>query len=273
MLETLGLAKSTFYYHASRERVDRYADIRPLICEIFGRTRNGCGYRQVRLALRYEQGLRISRKTVNRIMREEGLLCRIRRKKYSSHRGEVGKVAKNLLGRDFHAEGPLMKVATDVTEFRQPWGKAYLSPVFDMYNNEVVSWDVSRSPNMAQVDRMLEGLFESLEQRGGGKGQETLFHSDQGWLYQQKSYQLKLEEHGITQSMSRKATCLDNAACEGFFGHMKDEFFRGQRFPDYDTFKAELDEYITYWNTGRYQECLDGMTPEAFRLAGGRRGR
>lgn len=268
VLEVLGLARATYYYHAGRERVDRYADIRPFAREVFGRTANGCGYRQFRNALANERGVRISRKTANKIMREEMLFCRIRAPKYSSHRGEVGKVAKNLLERDFHAEGPLEKVATDVTEFKQPWGKAYLSPVFDMYNNEVVSWDVSQVANMAQVNRMLDGLFERLDQGGGGEGRETLFHSDQGWQYQQKSYQIKLEEHGVTQSMSRKATCLDNAACEGFFGHLKDEFFRGRRFPDFEAFKAELDAYIAYWNTGRYQECLDGMTPEAFRLAG-----
>ena len=258
MLEKLDLKRSTFYYHLSRPRCDRYADVRPLVREAFSRTANGMGYRQVALVLRNEQGLCISGKTVLRLMREEGLLCKIRRKKYSSYRGEQGKVARNVLGRDFRAGGPMEKLVTDVTEFRQPWGKAYLSPVMDLYNNEIVAWSVSEHPNMAQVDEMMA----MLEPRLDGP---ALLHSDQGWQYQQRSYQLKLAELGIEQSMSRKATCLDNACMEGFFGHMKDEFYRGRRFDSFDSFRSELDDYIAYWNTRRYQVCLKGMTPVQYR--------
>ena len=216
------------------------------------------GYRQVALALRGEQGLRISGKTVLRLMREEGLSCKIRRRRYNSYRGEQGGVARNVLARDFRADGPMEKLATDVTEFRQPWGKAYLSPIMDLHNNEIVAWSVSEHPNMAQVDEMLA----MLEPRLDGP---ALLHSDQGWQYQQRSYQLKLAELGIEQSMSRKATCLDNACIEGFFGHMKDEFYRGRRFDSFASFKAELDEYIVYWNTRRYQVGLKGMTPVQYR--------
>ena len=216
------------------------------------------GYRQVALALRGEQGLRISGKTVLRLMREEGLSCKIRRRRYNSYRGEQGGVARNVLARDFRADGPMEKLAIDVTEFRQPWGKAYLSPIMDLHNNEIVAWSVSERPNMAQVDEMLA----MLEPRLDGP---ALLHSDQGWQYQQRSYQLKLAELGIEQSMSRKATCLDNACIEGFFGHMKDEFYRGRRFDSFASFKAELDEYIVYWNTRRYQVGLNGMTPVQYR--------
>ena len=92
-----------------------------------------------------------------------------------------------------------------------------------------------------------------------------MLHSDQGWQYQQLSYQKKLEELGITQSMSRKATCLDNACMEGFFGHMKDEFYRGRSFGSFEGFEAELTAYIRYWNNGRYQSVLNGMTPVQYR--------
>lgn len=266
LLGTLRLAKSTFYYHAGREKTDRYADVRPLVREIFGRTKNGCGYRQVRMALRNEQGLAISRKTVNRLMREEGLACRIRRKRYDSSVGPAGKAAGNVLARNFSASSPFEKIATDVTEFAFPWGKAYLSPVMDLYNNEIVAWDVSRSPNLASVDRMLERLFEKLP-----AGAKPVFHSDQGWQYRQKSYRLRLEKRGVIQSMSRKATCLDNACVEGFFGHLKDEFYRGQKYPDFETFRSEIDSYIRHWNRTRYQECLHGLSPEGFRILGIRR--
>ena len=139
----------------------------------------------------------------------------------------------------------------------RPWGKAYLSPVMDLYNNEIVAWSVSERPNMAQINEMVA----MLEPRLDGP---ALLHSDQGWQYQQRSYQLKLAELGIVQSMSRKATCLDNACMEGFFGHMKDEFYRGRRFESFEAFKAGLEEYIDYWNTGRYQVRLKGMTPVSY---------
>ena len=113
----------------------------------------------------------------------------------------------------------MRKLATDVTEFHQPWGKAYLSPVMDLHNNEIVAWSVSRHPNKALIDEMLD----MLEPRLDGP---ALLHSDQGWQYQQRTYQDRIESLGLEQSMSRKATCLDNACIEGFFGHMKDEFPR-----------------------------------------------
>lgn len=258
MLEKLDLKRSTYYYNLSHPRHDRYADVRPLVREAFSRTANGVGYRQVALALRNEQGLCISGKTVLRLMREEGLFCRTRRRKYNSYRGEQGAVARNVLDRDFSADAPMRKLVTDVTEFHQPWGRAYLSPVMDLYNNEIVAWSVSEHPNMAQVDEMMAMLEPKLDG-------PALLHSDQGWQYRQRSYQLKLASLGIEQSMSRKATCLDNACMEGFFGHLKDEFYRGRRFESFESFKAELDDYITYWNTQRYQVRLKGMTPVQYR--------
>lgn len=243
----------------SHPRKDAYADVRPLVREIFSRTPNGMGYRQVAMALRAEQGLCISGKTVLRLMREEGCRCKIRRRRYNSYQGEVGKAADNVLNREFEADAPMTKLVTDVTEFRVAGDKAYLSPVMDLYNNEIVAFSVSRRPNMGQVKEMMAQLAK-LE-----LGPNPLMHSDQGWQYQQKSYQRKLAEMGITQSMSRKATCLDNACMEGFFGHMKDEFYRGRRFDSFAAFRSELAAYIHYWNNGRYQVGLKGMTPVQYR--------
>ena len=254
----LDLKRSTYYHHMSHPRQDRYADVRPLVREVFSRTPNGMGYRQVAMALRSEQGLCISGKTVLRIMREEGCVCKIRRKRYNSYKGEVGKVAGNVLSRNFTADSPMTKLATDVTEFKVAGGKAYLSPIMDLFNNEIVAFSISRSPTVAQVNEMLSQL-EGLE-----LGDSPLLHSDQGWQYQLRSYQERLESLGITQSMSRKATCLDNACMEGFFGHMKDEFYRGQSFASYEEFESKLSEYIGYWNTGRYQVGLKGMTPAQY---------
>ena len=230
-----------------------------MVREIFSRTPNGMGYRQIAMALKAEQGLSVSGKTVLKLMRQEGILCRIRRRRYDSYRGEEGLIAGNLLDRRFDAGAPLEKLATDVTEFKVAGAKAYLSPVMDMHNNEIVAWSVSRSANMAQINEMMDGLERIL------CGHRPLLHSDQGWQYQQKSFQKRLEPLGVTQSMSRKATCLDNACMEGFFGHLKDEFYRGRSFDSFESFKEQLDAYIVYWNTGRYQAGLKGMTPVQYR--------
>ena len=259
VLGKLDLKRSTYYRLRSHPKVDSYADVRPLIREIFSRTANGMGYRQVRMALRHEQGLTISGKTVLRLMREEGCRCRIRRDRYNSYEGEVGKVADNVLRRKFKAGGPMERLATDITEFAVAGGKAYLSPVMDMVTNEIVAWSVSAHPNIAQIREMMKGL-EACK-----LGPNPLLHSDQGWQYQHKWYQGKLVELGITQSMSRKATCLDNACMEGFFGHLKDEFFNDQKFESFEEFKVKLDAYIVYWNTQRRQLALNEMTPVEYR--------
>lgn len=260
VLDKLELPKSTYYrYAAGRSPVrDRWSDVRPLVREVFSRTPNGLGYRQVAMALRAEKGLSISGKTALRLMREEGLCCGIRRKRYSSYRGEQGEIAENILNRDFAADEPMRKLVTDVTEFKVAGSKAYLSPVMDLYNNEIVSWSITRSANMAQIQEMLDGLRPRINGR-------AMLHSDQGWQYQQPAYRQSLGAMGIEQSMSRKANCLDNACMEGFFGHMKDEFYRGQRFDSFESFKARLDDYIVYWNTQRYQARLKGMTPVQYR--------
>ena len=217
------------------------------------------GYRQIALALRAEQGLAVSGKTVLKLMREEGLSCRIRRKRYSSYRGEEGKIAKNVLNRNFTAEGPMKKLVTDVTEFKVAGGKAYLSPVMDLYNNEIVAWSVARSATMAQTMEMLDGLEPLL--RG-----PALLHSDQGWQYQHKTYQKRLKDKGIRQSMSRKGNCLDNSIMENFFGLLKSELLYLREFDSMEEFRIELERYIDYYNNKRIKAKLKGLSPMQYRL-------
>lgn len=143
------------------------------------------------------------------------------KRKYSSYKGEVGEVAPNLLERHFKTNQPNRKWVTDVTEFKVNDQKLYLSPILDLFNGEVVSYNLSRHPNFKQITDMLEGAFQKLPD----KVDNLILHSDQGWQYQMKSYQNLLKAKGITQSMSRKATCLDNAVAENFFGLLKTELF------------------------------------------------
>lgn len=146
------LPRSTYYYHLERDKVDKYGAVRREIREIFAENRQRYGHRRVALALR-EKGVALNRKTVLRLMREMGLQGKVRRRKYRSYRGEAGKSAPNLLRRDFKAAGPFEKLATDVTEFAVCGAKVYLSPVMDLYNNEIVSHSVSTRADFAQTRR------------------------------------------------------------------------------------------------------------------------
>ena len=259
-----GLPRSTYYHHLSRPAHVSRPDVEPMVREIWERTPNGCGHRQVRMCLVHEFGTRISAKTVLGVMRRMGLRCAIRSRnpwrRYSSYRGETGDHVHNLLKRDFDAARPFSKLGTDVTEFKVAGGKAYLAPVYDMASKEIVAWDVSRSPYLGQQRRLLAMLAERLP-----AGAEPILHSDMGWRYQHQWWRDELERLGIRQSMSRKGNCLDNAATEQVFGHLKDEFYRGREFDSYEQFKRELDAYIIHWNTRRRQIRLEGHTPEEFR--------
>ena len=188
------------------------------------------------------------------------LQAKQRKAKYKSYKGEVGKVADNLLKRNFTAKKPFEKPTTDVTEFSVCNEKVYLSPIMDLYNREIISYSISLSPNLEQIREMLNGLFEKLPENA-----KPLFHSDQGWQYQHAEYQRLLKEHNITQSMSRKGNCMDNGAMENFFGRLKVEMFYGEKFESVNAFIEKLHEYIYYYNNERISRKLKGMSPVQYR--------
>ena len=264
LLECSGLRRSTYYYALSHPARPTRPELRDAVAEIFSRTANGCGHRQVAMCLRAELGERIADKTVLKMMREMGVRCGIRREtdyhRYNSYRGVVGETFENAIGRDFSAGAPWQKMGTDVTEFKQPWGKAYFAPVYDFGSKEIVAWSTSTSPHMDQQELLLDRLLERMP----GDARPVL-HSDMGWQYQHPRWTERLRAAGITQSMSRKGNCIDNGATEQVFGHIKDEFFRGRTWPDFESFKADLDAYVVHWNTRRRQVKLRGLTPEEFR--------
>ena len=206
-------------------------------------------------------GICINHKTVQKLMRELGLKGKQRKNgKYHSYKGTVGKVADNILARDFHADKPFEKITTDVTQFNVCDDKVYLSPVMDLFNREIISYSISLSPNLQQIREMLDGLFAKLPDNA-----RPLFHSDQGWQYQHEEYQRLLAEHKITQSMSRKGNCMDNGAMENFFGRLKVEMFYGEKFESVNAFIDELINYIDYYNNVRISTKLKGMSPVQFR--------
>ena len=264
LLEAAGLARSSYYYALAHPQQPTRAHLRPKVAQIFSRTPNGCGHRQVAMCLRAEEGERIADKTVLKMMGEMGLRCGIRREtkyhRYNSYKGDVGQSFDNIIGRDFKADGPWQKLGTDVTEFKLSFGKAYLAPVYDFASKEIVAHSISMCPNLAQQQEMLQMLMDAKP-----AGAEPILHSDMGWQYQHKAYISALAENGFIQSMSRKGNCIDNGATEQVFGHLKDEFFRGQDWQTFESFKADLEAYITHWNTTRRQVKLKGLTPAEYR--------
>ena len=264
LLECAGLARSSHYYALSHPKAPTRPGLREAAAEIFSRTANGCGHRQMAMCLRAERGARIADKTVLKMMREMGVSCGIRREtgchRYNSYRGRVGKTFENVIGRDFEADGPWEKMGADVTEFKQPWGKAYLAPVYDFGSKEIVARSTSLHPNMARQHELLDQL---MSKKPDGAG--PIPHSDMGWQCQQAGWCKRLEEAGVVQSMSRKGNCIDNGATEQVLGHIKDEFSRGRKWLCFEDFKKDLDEYIIRWNTRRRQVKLKGLTPEEFR--------
>lgn len=193
-------------------------------------------------------------------MKELGLICYVRIKKYRSYKGEEGKIAPNLLKRDFKAEKPNQKWVTDVTEFSLFGEKLYLSPILDLHSRDIVSYTISNRPVLSMVTTMLDKAFEKIP-----SGTNLILHSDQGWQYQHKIYQRMLKNKGIQQSMSRKGTCLDNAVIENFFGLLKSELLYLQKFDSMEHFKLELIAYLDYYNNKRIKTKLNGLPPAIHR--------
>ena len=264
LLEAAGLARSSYYYALTHPQQPTRAQLRPKVAQIFSRTPNGCGHRQIAMCLRAEAGEHIADKTVLKMMREMGLRCGIRRERayhrYNSYKGSVGQSFDNITGRDFKATGPWQKMGTDVTEFKLSFGKAYLAPVYDFASKEIVAHSISMCPNLAQQQEMLQILMDAKPE-----GAEPILHSDMGWQYQHETYISTIADNGFIQSMSRTGNCIDNGAIEQVFGHLKDEFFRGQDWQTFESFKADLDAYVTHWKTQRRQVKLKGLTPAEYR--------
>ncbi|TCP60085.1 transposase InsO family protein [Baia soyae] len=238
---------------------DKYKELKEKIEVIFHEHKGRYGYRRITWELR-NQGYTLNHKTVFRLMKELGLRCLVRIKKYRSYRGTVGKVAPNILARNFQATKPNQKWVTDITEFHLHGEKIYLSPVLDLYNGEIIAYQVENRPVYSLVSKMLDTAFKQLEE-----GEAPLLHSDQGWHYQMREYQHSLKQHGVTQSMSRKGNCLDNAVIENFFGLLKSELLYLHEFESIDHFKQELEDYIHYYNHKRLKIKLKGMSPVQYR--------
>lgn len=250
-----------YYYHAKASTLeDKYMSLKSQIMQIYHHHKGRYGYRRIYLTLR-AQGKQVNHKTVYRLMKALGLKSKVRPKRYSSYKGACGVVTANRLERNFYSQSPNTKWVTDVTEFKVGQKKVYLSPLMDLYNGEIVSYGIDESPNnFKSVMSMLKAGIMKLD-----KIERPILHSDQGWQYQMHSFRSVLQEHQITQSMSRRGNCLDNAAMESFFAVLKTEFYHGQRFESVEIFIKKLKAYINYYNHERIKQKLKGLSPVQYR--------
>ena len=264
LLRVIKLARSTYYYHLKQlDKPDKDRELKAEIQSIFIEHKGNYGYRRVHLELR-NRGYLVNHKRVQRLMKVFNLQAKMRQKrKYSSHKGDVGKKAENLIQRQFEGSKTMEKCYTDVTEFAIPAStqKLYLSPVLDGFNSEIIAYNLSTSPNLEQVKTMLEQAFTEKHY------ENTILHSDQGWQYQHDSYHRFLESKGIQASMSRKGNSPDNGMMESFFGILKSEMFYGyeKSFQSLKQLEQAIVDYIDYYNNKRIKVKLKGLSPVQYR--------
>lgn len=276
MLKFFEISKSTYFYNINNyENPDVDLELKNLIKEIFNKHKSRYGYRRITLELR-NKGLVINHKRVKRLMSQLGLYGLTPKAKYKSYKGEVGKTANNKLlvkvvdevkhtttmKRNFKTTKVNEVWLSDVTEFHIPAGKLYLSPILDLHNREIVSFNVSKSPSFIQTKDMLNKAFDKYNNLEG-----LIFHTDQGWQYQMYQFIKSLKDKNIIQSMSRKGNCLDNSPMENFFGKLKNEMFYGNeyKFKTLNQLELAIKEYIHYYNNERITVKLKGLTPVQFR--------
>ena len=264
LLEVARLPRSTYYYQLKElDGLDKDKDLKAEIQAIFTEHKGNYGYRRVHLELR-NRGYLVNHKRVQHLMKVLNLQAKMRQKrKYSSHKGDVGKKAENLIQRQFEGSKTMEKCYTDVTEFAIPAStqKLYLSPVLDGFNSEIIAYNLSTSPNLEQVRTMLEQAFTEKHY------ENTILHSDQGWQYQHDSYHRFLESKGIQASMSRKGNSPDNGMMESFFGILKSEMFYGyeKSFQSLKQLEQAIVDYIDYYNNKRIKVKLKGLSPVQYR--------
>ena len=238
-----------------------------LIMEIYWNNYQKYGIPRITIALNKQLndlGLpKVNHKKVERLMIKLGIKARPKQRKYVSYKGTIGRIAPNLLDRNFYTEYPFQKIGTDVTVFIMPYGKLYLSPIIDFHTREVLAYNLSESPDFRQIQRMFDDLIEKHGQNISG----AILHSDQGWQYQMEKYRVRLKELKLTQSMSRKGNCLDNSPTENFFGRMKEEMFYGKErfYKNMSELKQAINQYIEYYNYVRIVNRL-GMSPIEYRI-------
>ena len=262
----MGIPEATYHYHVKNfGKEDPDTELKELITHLFKKFHERYGYKRITKELK-KLGHCVNHKKVYRLMRELGLKCvKFMRKsrKYNSYKGKVGKIAKNRLARRFNTPIPLQKLVTDITEFKcLGEEKLYLNPILDLYNGEILAFGIKKRPTL---DLVMEPLEETIEIIKNHATYRTTIHSDQGWHYQHNQWVKTLKKNKVFQSMSRKATCADNASMENFFGILKQEMYYGEKLVSYEELKRRIEEYIYWYNHVRSKVKLTGLSPVEYR--------
>ena len=249
LLGRCGLSRSTFYDNRKRlGRPERDEWLLDPVRRAFEQSRERYGYRRIWRMLR-DQGIRVCARRVMKLMTRHGIAPKLRsRRRYNSYSGEHSPAPANLVNRRFHAKAPNRLWVTDITEFRIGEGKIYLSPVIDCYDGMPVAWSIGTSPTAELADTMLEQACATLKD-----GEHPVIHSDRGCHYRWPGWIRICERHGLTRSMSAKGCSPDNAAAEGFFGRLKQEFYYNQNHQDdsIDEFIDALEAYLVWYRDER----------------------
>lgn len=265
LLDVFHMAKSSYcYQRAAIEVPDKYSDIRKKIRSVFDDSSFRYGYRRIHSSLKNEE-ITVSEKVIRRIMLEDKLIVpNVKRRKYKSYKGEITPAVPNVIERDFHAEQPNMKWLTDITEFNISAGKIYLSPIIDCFDGLPVSWTIGTSPDAELVNTMLDNAIGTLHEN-----EHPIIHSDRGSHYRWPGWIERMENAGLTRSMSKKGCSPDNSACEGFFGRLKNEMFYGRPWRDVtiEEFIKILDDYMHWYAEKRIKLSLGGLSPIQYRLS------
>ncbi|MCR5795374.1 MAG: IS3 family transposase [Solobacterium sp.] len=266
MCKVLNISRAAYYKWLHRKQTEEEIEnerIAQLILEYDGKYKHTLGYRRMRMYINAFNHKNYSRRRIQRIMEKLGVKAQIRKqpKRYKNSAPET--TVENLLGRDFHAEKPNEKWTTDVTEFKVPGStkKIYLSAILDLYDRSIIAFVLSR-----RNDNKL--VFDTFQKAvDANPDAAPVFHSDRGFQYTSKVFQVKLKEQGMIQSMSRVGHCIDNGPTEGFWGILKSELYLLYEIHDEASLIDSIKDYIRYYNEERLQERFGGQTPEQVREA------
>ena len=262
LLKVAGLARSSFYYQCQAIQRVEPNDMEARIRAVYDKHKGRYGYRRITATLCRSMAEPVNHKCVQRLMQKMGLRALIRTKKRSRNDPGISDLhVPNILKRDFFAKAPNQKWATDITEFNVRGQKLYLSACMDLYNGEIIAHRMARRPVFELVSSTLDVALSRLKDTTG-----LTVHSDQGWHYKMQPYRAMLAHRGVTQSMSRKGNCFDNAAIESFFGTLKAEYFHLAMLNGLHDLEVGVNDYIHYYNHERIKLGLKGLSPVEYRM-------
>jgi transposase InsO family protein len=260
----LHVSRSSYYSYLKRKDVDSDADLKEKILIIYEQRKKTVGYRRIQDELYRQYGLCVNHKKVLRLMQELGIKAIIRRKYVHRTTREAaetdGRIAENLLQRDFNATEPNQKWVTDVTQYRVFDDRIYLSAIKDLWNGEIIAYHISNRNDNPLVLETFRKAFEAHKDVTG-----LIVHSDQGSQYTSHAYHDMLPKVGAQISMSRRGNCYDNASMESFFSHLKVEALYPYDIRSIEEAQRRIEEFIHFYNEERAQRKLNKLTPAEYR--------